>query len=136
MLSPARSWQFPPCFFFLNEMSLLLTTLHHGSRYRDAPVSILSSDPARNAERGGDRLASTHAARRNDAARGGGNLCLPAARPACAQESLRDRARGAGSLGCDRIADAQHPARGTLAGERPLRCLRQRDVADPGSARA
>ena len=52
------------------------------------------------------------------------------------QEDLPDRARGAGPLGRDRDADADHPVGRALARERTLRRLRQGDAAHQGPPRA
>ena len=102
-----------------------------------APVPLFPADPARDAERGGDRLPPADAARRHDAAGGGRHLCVAAARAcACCNKITPDRARGAEPRRRDRTADADHPVGRSVARERALRRLRQGDAAHQGPARA
>ena len=97
---------------------------------------LFPAHPARDPERGGDRLAPADAARRHDAAGGGRHLRLPAARLPRLAEDLPDRARGAGPLRRHRAADADHPVGRPVARERALRRLRQGDAAHQGPPRA
>src|SRR5574338_41698 len=64
-----------------------------------APVPLFPAHPARDAERGGDRVAPIDVARRHDAAGGRRHLRLPAAGLSGAAEDLPDRARGAEPFG-------------------------------------
>src|SRR5438477_7841627 len=91
--------------------------------YAHAIIAVLSTHPQRESERGGDRLASADAARRHDAAGGGGHLCLAAAGPARAEEDRADRARGAEPCRRYRTVDAHAATRRSLARKRPLRRL-------------
>ena len=101
-----------------------------------APFPVLPAQSARDPEGGGDRLPPADAARRHDPPGGGRDLCLPAARPAGADQGLPDRARGAGPLRRHRAFDADHPVRRSLARKRPLRGLWQGDAAHQGPPRA
>ena len=95
-----------PCVLASDPLSV--TALFLGSFKDHAPVPLFPADPARNTERGGDRLASIDAARRDDAAGGRGHLRISATRIPRAAEDLSDRPRGAEPIGCERTADAHH----------------------------
>src|SRR5436190_12199003 len=91
--------------------------------YAHAIIAVLSTHPQRESERGGDRLASADAARRHDAAGGGGHLCLAAAGPAGPEEDRADRSRRAKPRRRHRTLDADAATGGSVARKRALRCL-------------
>ena len=76
-----------------------------------ASLPLFPAHPARDAEGGGDRLASADAARRHDPPAGGGHLLLAAARPAGAEQDQPHRPRGAEPLRRDRAPDADRSSR-------------------------
>ncbi len=101
-----------------------------------APIKLLSPRPARDAERGGDRLAQADAAGGHDPPIERGHLFLAAAWLSRAQEDRADRARGAGAVRRHRDADADAAAGGAVARERALRRLWPGNAALQGSPRA
>src|SRR5665647_103614 len=101
-----------------------------------AIVAVLSAHPERESERGRDRVASPDAARRHDAAGGGGHLCLAAAGLKGAEEDRADRPRGAEPGRRHRTLDADAATGGPVARKRPLRCLRSGNAADHRPAQA
>ena len=125
-----------PCLFPTDPLSLRSRPALEFRDTNHAPLPLFPAHPARNAERGGDRLAPADAARRHDAAGGRRHLRLPAARLPGAAEDLPDRARGAEPRRRHRAADADHPVGRSVARERALRRLRQGDAAHQGSPRA
>src|SRR5260221_5350379 len=86
-----------------------------------APIRLFSAAAQGESERGADRLASPDAARRHDPPVERRDLFLAAARLPRPQEGRADRPRGAGPRRRPRGADADYPARRSLAGERSLR---------------
>src|SRR3546814_7452264 len=56
---------------------------------------------------------------------------LVSAGSAGAAQGLGDRARGDGPRRCDRTVDADHPAEGTVGGDRPLAEVRRPAAEDP-----
>src|SRR5262245_32014006 len=99
-----------------------------------APIPLFPANSARNAKRGRDCLASIDAARRHDAAGGGGHLRLSAPRLPRVAEDLPDRAGGTEPVGCDRVVNAHGSVGGSLARERTLRRVWQGNAAHKGSA--
>src|SRR5260221_14040471 len=91
----------------------------------DAPVPVFPAAPAREPERGADRLAPADAARRHDPPVIGRDLFLAAAGAARVEAGRADRARGAGPLRRAGNPDADDPAGRAVARERALRGLRQ-----------
>src|SRR2546429_9540809 len=74
-----------------------------------ASVPLFPADLARDAERGGDRVAPADAARRHDAAGGGGGLCLPSPWPARAPPGLPPCTPGAQTAPPSRNPDGGDP---------------------------
>ena len=101
-----------------------------------APLKLFSAHPARDAERGGNRLPQADAARGHDPPIQRGHLFLAAARLSRAQEHRADRSRGADAVGRHRDADADAAAGRAVARERALRRLWPGDAALQGPPRA
>src|SRR5439155_22015992 len=98
----------------------------------NAPLRVFPAAPAREPERGADRLAPLDAARRDDPAIIGRDLFLAAVGVARLEARRADRARGAGPLRRAGDPDADDPAGRALARKRTLRRLRQGDAAHQG----
>ena len=107
-------------------------TISHGIH---ASLPLFPARAARDAERGGDRLAPADAAVRHDPAGERRHLFVAADGVPGAQEDRADRARGAGPRRRHRDADADHPVGRPVAGEQALRRLRPGDAALRGPAR-
>src|SRR4029077_6908861 len=107
--TPINSRKSTPALVFSRPIRFLLPSNPRIPQEIHAPVPLFSAHPARNAERGGDRVASADAARGHDATGGCGHLCVPAAWLSRAAENLPDRTRGTEPVGRDRAVDADDP---------------------------